>query len=342
MIMIRRWRRFLGFRNFLMALVAVALLSCSSSQNSNTIWIYTSMYPASIEAFNKVIKTEFPDLDVQWFQSGSEKVAARIAMEIASGDVKANLVMTSDYFWYDKMNGLGFWQNYKSQLSYEIPGLFAHPDGAFTTVRVPAMIIAYNSKFVTDTDAPQSFKELADAKWKSKVSSGSPLESGTNYGLMTNLAYRYGYDFLKELRQNDLLVAGGNSNAMQRLVSGERPIAMLLLENALDESAKNPNIKIVYPQDGLILMPSPIAITKATKNVAAAKKIYDFFLTAQGQSIMIQGNMYSLDTSLPPPHGALPYSAVAKTAFEFSEKFVAFVRQEEPTFKNKFSEIMFE
>lgn len=323
-------------------ILLISLAACSKNQSSNTVWIYTSMYPASVEAFSKVIKTKFPDLDVQWFQSGSEKVAARIALERASGDVKANLVMTSDYFWYDKLAKEGFWQNYKTTATYEIPGLFVHPDGAFTTVRVPAMIIAYNSKFVSDTAAPKSFKELSNVQWKSKVSSGSPLESGTNYGLMTNLTYRYGYEFLKELRQNDLLVAGGNSSALQRLVSGERPVAMLLLENALDELKKNPNIKIVYPQDGLILMPSPIAITRTTKNTVAAKELYDFFLSPEGQKIMIAGNMYSLDTRLEPPSGALAYSEVAKTAFEFSDKFVAFVRGEESTFKDKFSEIMFE
>ncbi len=330
------------FNVFALVLLTVIFLSCAKTTSDDTVWIYTSTPPFMIEQFNKAIKTKLPDIDVQWFQAGSEKVAARIAMEMAANDVKANLVITANYFWYDKLAEQGFWENYQPQLSYPVPKAYKHPQGAFGVMCVPAVVLAYNTKFVAETEAPQSFKELSDPKWKSKVSAGSPLESGTNYSLMMNLTFRYGYDFLKALRQNDFLAAGGNSNTIQRLVSGERPVAILLLEHAMSESQKNPNIKIAYPQDGLILMPGPIAIVKSTKNMLAAKKLYDFFLSPEGQKVIIDANIYSLDTSLPTPDSMLPYSQAATNAFEFSDTYVSFARREEAVFKNKFSEIMFE
>lgn len=329
---------FLGF------FVVVSLLfsiSCSKKEE-HVVWVYTSMYPANIADFDKVIREKLPELNVKWFQGGSEDVAARIAMETVSGNLQADLILVSDYFWYNKMAREDFWQPYTPKTDYEIPANFRSADNLFATVRIPTMVIAYNTKYITAADAPKSFKELAEPKWKSKASSGSPMESGTSYGLMTNLAYRYGYDFIKELRANDMIVSGGNSNALRRLVSGERPVAMLLLENALAEMEKNPNIAVMYPDDGAILMPSPIGITKVAKNVTDAQRLYDFFMSQEGQEVVVKGYQYSLNPKVNSPKGARPFPELVKNTFEFSESFAKFMRIEEPKFKDKFAEIMFQ
>lgn len=333
------------FKKILLSLfVMVSVLfsvSCSKKEE-HVVWVYTSMYPNNIADFDKAIKEKLPELNVKWFQGGSEDVAARIAMETVSGHLQADLVMVSDFFWYDKMSREDFWQAYTPKTDYEIPADLRNKDNLFVTVRVPTMVIAYNTKYVTEVDAPKSFKELAEPKWKSRVSSGSPMESGTSYGLMTNLAYKYGYDFLKQLRANDMIVSGGNSNALRRLVSGERPVAMLLLENALAEMEKNPNIAVVYPEDGAILMPSPIGITKVSKNVSDAQRLYDFFMSQEGQEVVVKGYMYSINPKVVGPKGARPFPDLMKNTFEFSQSFAEFMRAEEPKFKDKFAEIMFQ
>lgn len=329
------------FAVFAAVLCAVLSVACSQ-KNENTVWVYTSMFPETIEFFKAALVKKFPDIKVEWYQNGSENIAAKIATEEMAGEVQANIILTADIFWFQQKVREGFFAPHHPDISYDMPVEFRDNDWHFTTPRISTMVIGYNKKFVSETDAPKSWAELADAKWKGKVTSGSPLESGTNYSAMINLAYKYGYDFLKKLRANDLMSAGGNSAVMQRLVTGERPVGVILLENVLNEQARNPDIAFVYPSDGAVVIPGPMGITKATKNMDATKKIYDYFLSDEGQAISLKGRVHVIDPQVGAPDGAKPLADIRANAFTIDDKFYEFVKNEQSGFKAKYSDIMFQ
>ena len=56
---------------------------------SGKLMIYTSIYPDIIEGVKPAIKKAFPDLDVQWFQAGTEKVITKLTGEIEAKKVQA-------------------------------------------------------------------------------------------------------------------------------------------------------------------------------------------------------------------------------------------------------------
>lgn len=320
--------------------ILLLCIACSSRNVKEKVTIYTSAYPETVKRLDEALRAQYPDLDPQWFQNGSENVAAKIALERLSNKVNADVVMTSDFFWFRKMQKEGFWQPYHVNTPYTMPSVFEGKDHSYTTARVSAVVIGYNKKFVSEVDAPRNFSDLKDPKWSGKITSASPLESGTCYMLMNSLVYKYGYEFLSALKANDLLSAGGNGAAVTRLSSGQRPVAMTLLENLLAEQKKNPDIAIVYPEDGTVLVPSPVGIVKGSEHLAAAQKVYDFFLSSAGQKLFTLENLYVPDPSVVPPAGARPLVEVQKTAFDLDDKFYDFVSQEDPMFKNKYSDII--
>lgn len=327
---------------FAVLFAAFAVMTGCSRDNGNTVRVYTSMFPETIDLYKNALKERHPDIAVEWYQNGSENIAAKIATEEMAGNVQADLLLTADIFWFKKMAAEGFFLPYSSPTAYDIPDEYEDRENRFTTPRVSVMLIGYNKKYVSDAEAPKSWADLADPKWKGKITSGSPLESGTNYSLMVNLAYKYGYDFLKKLRANDLMSAGGNSAVMQRVVTGERPVGMILIENVLLEGRRNPNIGFVYPADGAIVIPGPMGITKASKNPDAAKKIYDFFLSHEAQKISLGGMIHPVDPEAGPPAGAKPLAELRANAFETSDKFYEFAENEHEEFKAKYSDIMYQ
>ena len=86
-------------------------------------------------------------------------------------------------------------------------------------------------------------------------------------------------------------------------MTGEKDAGIILLENLLQARQQNPAapIAIVYPEDGAILVPSPIAIMKTTAAPDAARRLYDFFLSDAGQAAIVSGWMYSPVDHIPPP-----------------------------------------
>lgn len=335
------------FKNIISKLGIFALLplfvfsSCSKQEADNTVWIYTSMYPEAIAQYEKAFQEKFPDIKVKWFQNGSENINAKLAIEEQAGEVKADLILTADIFWFRKKAEQGFFEPHKPTTDFEIPAPFRDAQDRFAMPRISTVVIGYNKNDVSEQDVPKSFAELADPKWKGKLTSGSPLESGTSLSLMNNLAFRYGYEFLEKLRENDLMSAGGNSAIMQRIVTGERPVGMILLENILATQQINPNIGFVYPSDGVVLITAPIALVKSSKNKVAAKKIYDYFFTKEGQKITVDGFVHGIRPDADFPKGTKPLTEIMTSTFDLSEKFYEFVKKEEGHFKTKYSNIMF-
>lgn len=326
----------------ILAVLIFIILGCTSKKN-NTVWIYSATPPDETNALAKAISEKFPGVDVQWYAGGgSENVQARIAMEEMSGQPKANIVMTSDLFWFEKMAKQGSFSEYKPAIDYKVPELFSALNPDYSVMKVNVIGIAYNKKFIKPEDAPKSFKDLIDPKFKSKIACGSPLESGTNYMLMTNLAHKYGYDFLKQLRANDLSSTGGNSVTVRRMISGERPIGVLPIELIVLNKEKEPDLEVVYPDDGSIVIPASIGIMKTTENMAMAKKIMDFIVSNNGQEIAVKyGAAYGVNVDLTPPPGIKPLGEILTRAFSIDSGLFSFVQTEGEKFKDKYSEIMF-
>ncbi|MBI2982261.1 MAG: extracellular solute-binding protein [Deltaproteobacteria bacterium] len=325
---------------FFLAIIVFSSLHLSCARKKGeTIWIYASVYPETVEIYDRALKQKFPGLEIKWFQNGSENLAAKLALEEIAGDIKADLVLLADIFWCRRKAVEGFWEPYQPRLDYDVPDAMEGPGGTFTTPRISVMVIGYNKKFLTEEEAPKSFKELIEPKWKGRVSSGSPLESGTNFTLMLNFAYRYGYDFLKKLRENEMISAGGNSAVSKRIVMGERPVGLILEESMLFDMRKNPNLGIIYPSDGVIITPGPMGIPRTSRHKETSKKIYDFLMSEEGQKITIQGFLHVPNPKVGTPPGARPFAELQQNSFELSEAFFEFAEREKD-FKDKFADIM--
>ena len=105
-------------------------------------------------------------------------------------------------------------------------------NGAWSSVRVCNMIIAYNSDKLKPEDAPKSWKDLTDPKWKGKIANAEPNASGTAYVAVGALADKYGWEYFDQLKANDIRVEEGNSAIQNKLLTGEYAAAMILEETS--------------------------------------------------------------------------------------------------------------
>jgi iron(III) transport system substrate-binding protein len=324
--------------------VFVAILclnACTNKSSEPTVWIYTSLYKDTVAEIQPQLEKEFPGVKFSFYQAGSEDVAAKVQAEDMAGRIQADVLVFSDRFWFETMTTQGKLLNYKPANSEKVDSVFKNADGAFTTVSFPIMVLAYNSDVVSEKDAPKSFKELTQAKWKGKVSTGSPLASGTAFTTVAFLSKSYGWEFFKDLRKNDLIAEGGNSGVVRRLQSKERPVGIVLLENILRLSATDPRVKHTLPDDGAIIQSNVLGIVKKEGDQAVAKKVADWFFAQKGQEAMAKSFMYPSVPGGPTPVGAPEFSTVLKKAPSWSKEFVQDTMQAREKIKDEFSKIIF-
>ncbi|MBI2945250.1 MAG: ABC transporter substrate-binding protein [Candidatus Wallbacteria bacterium] len=319
----------------------LALFGCGEPKEPE-LWIYTSIYREVLDKLAPQAQAAMAGVKLRWYKAGSEEVAARITAELASGQTPADILMTADPFWYQALKEEGLLRPYRPPEASRVPPALTDPEGAYLTSRAAVMVIGYNAQVFSADQAPETFAELTQPRWQGKVVIGDPLKSGTALATVAMLSNKLGWDYFKALRASDVVVEGGNSAVLRRIETGDRPVGVLLLENLLKARENRSPVEIVYPRDGAVVIPSPIAIVAGTDQPVAAERFVRFVMSPEGQRAMVEGYMYPADPGIAGPKGSAPFTRLLAMGRCLDTKFVREMTAERETLKETFGQIMFE
>jgi iron(III) transport system substrate-binding protein len=322
-------------------LIALCLLvtSCNRGASKPELWVYTSLYKDTIADLQPRLAAQFPDVKVNFFQAGSEEVAAKVNAEELAGGTKADLLIFSDRFWFEEMAQKGRLHQFTPAGAEQVPEVLRSKDGFYSAVSLPVMVMVYNGQAIPEAQAPKSFKEMAEPRWKGKFCTGSPLSSGTNFTTVAFLQKAYGWDYFKSLRRNETISEGGNSAVIRRVQTQERPVGWVLLENAL-RLPSDSHVKVVYPKDGPILQSNVLAITRKQEPRESAEKLASWFFGREGQEAMTRSFMYAAVPGIDAPKGAAPLREVLASAPKWSPELLQEFMKGRDGIKEEFSKIM--
>ena len=193
----------------------------------------------------------------------------------------------------------GLLQPYPSPYAREIPAEFRAPDHTWIGVTGRVRVIIYNKNLVAESQAPKSFFDLADPKWRGKVvvaSMGERTTVGHFAAVMALKGEEFTKTYTQRLKENGLKVLNNNTDVRKAVARGEYAVGITnhyyyLLQ--LEEEPASP-IGIVYPDQGPSEMGAPVysitaAIIKKAKNLEAAKKFVDFLLQPRGNRLLVEG-----------------------------------------------------
>ena len=316
------------------------VLSCQSS-SQNEIWIYTSLYKDTIADITPQLEKAFPGVKINWYQAGSEEIAAKVNTELIAGVPKADIMISSERFWYQELSDSGRLVSWKPSQFETFRPEYKNEAGTFHIVSVPIMVLTYNSEAMKAEEAPRSFRDLSLPKYKNLATGGSPLASGTAFTTVLALHQKYGWEFFHELRRNGFLFDGGNSAVLKRIQTKERPVGFVLLENVLRFQHDDPRLKIIYPEDGVVTQFNTMGIPKKSNVRPEVFKVAEWFFTEAGQKAMTKSFMHSPVTNFPPPEGAKDLSELKATAFPWTSGLIHQLTDKRFEIKENYVEIMF-
>ncbi len=315
---------------------APASATTASAAPSGKLTVYTSIQPDMLKEIEPVVKQKMPGVEVTFFQAGTEKLVAKLAAEMEAGKVGADVLMVADPAYYLFLKSKEMLLPHKPANTAGLLG-FQDLDGYFSSVRIINGVIGYNTKLVKAADAPTKFSDLKDPKWKNKLGMPDPTLSGSAFGTVAALANKYGWDYFKAMKDNKIFIADGQGTLEKKLVSGEVAVAIILETNILIAKDRGDPVELIYPEDGVVVLPSPIGIIKTTANPNAAKAMVDFWFTQEGQETIVKGWMHSVRSDLQPPKGALSLAEFSKRQLPVDWQKLAF---EIGPLKDAFTKVM--
>ena len=258
----------------------------AAKKEGKVVW-YTSLALPSAEKVAKLFEAAYPGIKVEVHRTGSERILARVMQELKANIKNVDVVHTSD------AGHFVFFKEQKLLTKYTPAGVDAFPagfkdkDGYFYGLRATVNVIAYNTKAVTAADAPKTWKDLLDPKWKGKMVTAHPGYSGVIATHVLALVNAYGWDYFKQLAQNKLMLVQSAVDPSGVVASGERAVAVDGGEYTFYQIKKKGNpIEIIYPKEGVPLVVSPTAIMSAAPHPNAAKLFTDFGFSREIQQVM--------------------------------------------------------
>jgi len=184
-------------------------------------------------------------------------------------------------------------------------------DGFFYTQFMFGSPIGYNTKLMSEAEAPKSYADLLDPKYKGKVAMAHPKHSGGFTETVIALSKIVGPDYFEKLKANDPLVVGGSQFGLNPVVAnGERAIALAPLESAFitDAQAGKP-LGVIYPKEGMVVISAFSAVLADAPQPNAARLLQDW-LHSPALQTMLAANAYLV------PHPDAEYPAGRKKLSE--------------------------
>ncbi|MBI2203135.1 MAG: extracellular solute-binding protein [Candidatus Rokubacteria bacterium] len=258
----------------------------AARKEGKVVW-YTSLVLPSAERVAKLFETAYPGIKVEVHRTGSERILQRVMQELQANIRNADVIHTSDAGHFVLLKGKNLLMKHAPAGVDPFPAGFKDKDGYYYGLRATLNVIAYNTKAVVAAEAPKSWKELLDPKWKGKLVTAHPGYSGVIATHVLALSHLHGWDYFKQLAQNRVMIKQSAADPSVVVASGERVVAVNGGEYTAYKAKKKGNpIEIVYPREGVPLVVSPTAITAFAPHPNAAKLFTDFTFTRDVQQFL--------------------------------------------------------
>jgi iron(III) transport system substrate-binding protein len=267
--------------------VAPALIEAARKEGQ--VIYYTSTDLPVAEKLAKAFEAKYSGIAIRVERTGAERVFQRIGQEYSSNIHAVDVVNSSDaaHFIVWKRDGI-----LAPYVPEEVAKFYSpehkDTDGQFASFRVWLSIIAYNTNLVKAEEAPKSFADLLDPKWKGKIVKAHPGYSGTIMTATYQMQRDLGWSFFEQLAKQNIMQVQSSADPPKKLDLGERAVMADGNEyNIFQMKEAGRPVEPVYATEGSPLIIGPNAIFKAAPHPNAAKLFQSFSLGREAQQLII-------------------------------------------------------
>src|ERR1700759_1126496 len=195
----------------------------AAKKEGKGVW-YTSIDLSVSEKIGAAFKAKF-GIEVRAERTGAERVFQRIGQEYASNVHAVDVANSSDAAHLLAWKRQGILEPYVPEdvAKYYKPE-HRDADGTYAGFRATLSPIAYNTQQVKAEDAPASFKDLLDPKWKGKIVKAHPGYSGTIMTSTFQMVRDLGWEYLEKLAKQNVMQLQSSADPPKKLALGERAI----------------------------------------------------------------------------------------------------------------------
>jgi iron(III) transport system substrate-binding protein len=273
------------------------------AKKEGTLTVYSNQGLDTIRAYSEGFGKKYPFIKVDSTRLQGAKGMERMLLEHRIGKFQADVAGVD----FDNITELlkgGVLGRYDSPEKKAYAGQFWDKDGRWYVTDYTLVVIGYNSKLVKPTEAPKSYADLLNPKWKNDISIDTEPEQAV-FAWLLDWGEAKTVEYMKALMRNGAVPRRGHTLQVQLLCSGETKIAVEVYPARIAQMKheKGCPLEMVFPDPTPGSLGSHSGIAKSAAHPHAAALYLDYILSAEGATALAK-------------HGGLPARKGVKGAYE--------------------------
>lgn len=257
----------------------------SEAKKEGNLIFYGTMSSPDMVRLVKAFESKYSFLKVQTYRANSERVLNKILTEARAGSYFVDAV---------NLDGINGWvlrekdmlQPHKSAETQAFPEAFRDPTGLMPCcLYIVTNVIGYNTNLVPKKDAPKSFADLLDPKWRGKLGMDAD-ESEWFSALVSVWGKEKTVNFFRGIMKQNTSLHRGHTLLAQLTAAGEFPVAVNVFGyRPLEMQSQGAPIEIVNA-DPVMSRPWGVFLAKHAPHPNAGRLFIDYALSVEGQKVM--------------------------------------------------------
>jgi ABC-type Fe3+ transport system substrate-binding protein len=233
-------------------------------------------------------KKKYPFVAVEYWRGDSRALVQKALTERRANRVMGDILESTGGA--EALIRAGAVEPFYSPSTAGFPQNYVDPKGMWAASRLDYFGLAYNTRQVSAAEAPKTYDDLLDPKWKGAIAWRADSEVGAILfiaGVIREMGKEKGEAYLKKLAGQRVVNYAGSARALvDRVGEGEYKLALeIYAHHPLISKAKG------APLDTQMLDPAPSALStiQLARNAPhpnAAMLFIDFALSKEGQEVL--------------------------------------------------------
>lgn len=175
-------------------------------------------------------------------------------------------------------------EKYQSDPIKKIDSKYRDKDGYWLSKGLTVGGFVVNKKVLKEKGlpVPKKWSDLTDSKYKGEIIMSDPAVSGTMYAIVKAIidqkGEKAGWEYWEKVNSNITFYGKRGKDPQEKTASGEFGIGIIPVDKAAFDSAKQNDLQVVYPSDGIPWVPEGIAVFKNAPGKKVAEAFIDFML----------------------------------------------------------------
>ncbi len=263
--------------------------------------MYTASFTEPEQEFAEFFNKRFPFVKIELVRSSGGQLITRVRTEAAAGKLVADIVDHSDRALMRSIDDIF--------ADYAPPNAADYLEGARISPKLwpritPTWCIAYNTE--TTKTPPKTWMDLTrtDAYAPGTIGQVIAPSGGTTWTRILFERQKVTADYWAKQAATKPSLYPSSAPGSDAVVRGEVQVMPLVVNSIFSKRRDGAPVELVFPPEGMPLVPYASGIPKAAANPNAARLYLDFCLSAEGQAFTMtqQGNLTSMKT----PPAAMP------------------------------------